>query len=248
MSQHVRNVPRLGAAVLLGLAAVGAAACSDVLTPGRGAATTVSFRSTGSTSNALIDAAPTAFSVIPVTGGGHTVDVQTVEVAFDQVKLERVHSGDERDSDATEDDSDLRSEEIFKSGPVTVTLPLSGGIVSPFTQALPAGVYDELQMKARSLRLKGTYDGTAFDVTVPVEVKLETRLSPPLTISGTTDRPDITVNVNVLSWFKNRDGSALDPRVLATDGTLRSEFRSRVKASFRAFKDKDRDGVDSDSR
>ena len=244
--KHMSSAQRVGAMGLFGLATIGIAACSDVSSPGSGPATTVSFRSTSQSS---LSTAPAAgFSLIPVTGNGHTVDVQKVEVMFDQVKLERVHTGDERDSDANEDDSDLRSEEVFRSGPVTVSLPLSGGMVSPFSQALPVGEYDELQMKASTLRLQGTYDGQAFDVLVPVSAKIELRLSPPLKIAATTDRPDITVNVNVLAWFKNADGSVVDPRTLATNGNLRSAFRGRVRASFKAFKDKNRDGTDSDSR
>ena len=244
MSHHVNSVQRYGALALIGLAVVGAAACSDVLAPGNGQGTTLTFRSSTRAPSGSV----ASLAMIPVTGGGHTVDVQKVDVLFDQVKLERVHTGDERDSDANEEDSDLRNEEVFRSGPVTIALPLDGGSVSPFTQALPVGLYDELQMKARSLRLQGTYDGQTFDVTVPVDVKLETRLNPPLNIAAATDRPDITVDVNVLSWFKASDGTVIDPRLLATDGSLRSAFRSRVRSSFRAFKDKNRDGVDSDSR
>lgn len=243
MLQHLSSAQRYGALGLIGLVVVGAAACSDSLAPGSGQSTTLSFRSSARSS--LLSP---VLAAIPITGGGRTVDIQKVDVMFDQVKLERVKTGDDRDSDATEDDSDLRNEEVFRSGPVTLTLPLDGGVVSPFSQTIPAGSYDELQMKARTIRLVGTYDGQAFDVTVPLSVKLETRLNPPLTIAATTDRPDITVDVNVLSWFKDRTGTVIDPRLLATDGTVRSEFRSRVRASFRAFKDKNRDGVDSDSR
>ncbi len=246
MGHNVKLGTRYGALGLVGLAVAGAVACSDSLAPGQGAGTTLTFRS--STRAALSGIAAPSFSVIPVTGGGHTVDVQKVDVLFADVKLERVHSGDEKDSDANEDDSDLRNEEVFKTGPVTVAIPLNGGSVSPFTQTLPVGVYDEVQMKARSLRLQGTYDGQAFDVTVPVEAKLEMRLNPPLKITATTDRPDITIDINVLSWFKGRDGAAIDPRKLLTDSSLRSDFRNRVRASLKAFKDKNRDGVDSDSR
>jgi len=246
-SLDVKSVVRHGAAVGLGLAVLGTAACSDLLGPGEGKSTTLSFRTATSAASATALNADALASYLLITGGGHTVDLQSVDVLIDQVKLERVHSGDEVDSDANEEDSDLRNEENFRTGPVTVSLPLEGGVVSPFTQALPFGSYDELQLKARSLRLVGTYDGQKFDVTVPIAAKLETRLNPPLVISSTTDRPDITILVNIPSWFKRADGSVIDPRVLLTDGTVRSDFRNRVRASFKAFKDKDRDGTDSDS-
>ena len=246
MSDHVRNTQRYGALGLIGLAVAGAVACSDVSAPGSGPATTLSFRTSSQPS--LSTASAASFATIPITIGANTVDIQKVDVMFDEVKLERVHSGDQRDSDANEDDSDLRNEEVFRTGPVTVALPLAGGVVSPFVQALPVGEYDELQMKGRSVRLQGTYNGQVFDVTVQVPAKIEMRLRPPLKITGTTDRPDITVDINVRSWFVGRDGSVIDPRLLPTDGTLRGDFRNRIRASFKAFKDKNRDGVDSDSR
>jgi hypothetical protein len=247
-SFDVKSAARHGAVVGLGLVALGTAACSDILGPGTGPSTTLSFRSTtAAAASASGLTSRGAADLLLMTGGGHTVDLQRADVLIDQVKLERMHTGDEQDSDANEEDSDLRNDETFRAGPVTVTLPLEGGSVSPFTQALPVGTYDELQLKARSLRLVGTYDGTAFDVTVPVNAKLETRLNPPLVIGATTDRPDITIAVNVRSWFTRSDGSVIDPRALATNGAVLAEFRSRVRASFRAFEDGDRDGTDSDN-
>lgn len=86
-----------------------------------------------------------------------------------------------------------------------------------------------------------------FDVTVPVGTEFELRLSPPLVVGSATDPVNVSINVDVASWFRSASGAVVDPRSLATNSTLRSEFRSRVRASFRAFEDDDRDGDESDS-
>ena len=249
------SIARLSTAALVALT-LGTSACSDLLGSG-GRTATISFRTVGSTRLALAgtDAAAAA-AVIPVTAGGHTVDVQQVDLLVEKVKLERSGSASDEDSDSenevehdseTDSDSDLENDETFRDGPVTITLPISGGPVSPFSRTVPAGTYGELQMKVRFARVQGTYDGQPFDVTTPVNANIETRLTPPLVVSSSVDRPNVTVNVDVLSWFQS-GGTVIDPRLLATNTQLASAFRSRVKASFRALKDNDQDGEDSDSR
>jgi hypothetical protein len=232
-------------------ALVGVAACSDLMGNKNGEPTTLTFRSTGGAraSVGVAGVAGVSLAAIPVTGNGHTVDVQQVDATFDKVKLERVHRSGEEDSDAeNEQDSDSKNDEAFGASNITVALPLDSGSVSPITQEIPAGTYDELQLRARALRVRGTYDGQVFDVTVPVNAKIETKLEPPFTVTSSTDRPNITVKIEVPAWFRNADGSVVDPRRLTTDESQRQAFVKRVRASFRSFKDKDRDGVDSDSR
>jgi hypothetical protein len=227
---------------------LGSVACSDLLGSGSETAS-ISFRALTGTRLALSGAdAPSAALVIPVTAGGHTVDVQLVDLLVEKVKLERVHVEGEEDSDSeNEADSDSDNDESFRDGPVTIELPISGGLVSPFSQTVPTGTYDELQMRVQYVRVRGTYDGQAFDVTTPVNAHIETSLNPPLVVSSAVDEPNVTVNVDVLSWFQS-NGVVIDPRQLASDSQLASAFRSRVKASFRALKDNNQDGEDSDSR
>ena len=251
------------AAVILTFGA-SATACSDLLGSGAIDATSISFRSArGSLLSLSAPTAQVALATVPITGGGHTIDVQSIDVTFDQVKLERVDGVDQADSDSdserdsdsenqadsdSENDADSDSDEVFRTGATTVALPLDGTTVTPFTHALPLGTYDELQMKARFMRLRGTYDGQPFDVTVPVNAKFETELEPPFVVTSDLDRPNVTVDVDWAAWFRRSDGSVIDPRLLATDATLRAAFVNRVRASLRAFKDSNRDGVDSDSR
>lgn len=189
-------------------------------------------------------------SLVPVTGGGHTVDVQSIDVVFDEVTFERANAtggaADSDDSDA-DSDSDGPHNEQVKVGASTVALPLQGGVVTPFTGTLPAGTYDRLELDAEFIRVRGTYDGQAFDVTIPVDAEVELALAPPLVVSGTGDPVNVTVNIDALAWFRAADGSAIDPRRLQTDAAYRSAFVSRIRASLRATEDSDKDGDEADS-
>ena len=189
-----------------------------------------------------------ASGLIVVTGGGHTLDLQSADVVFSEVTFEGrdVDSGDDDDSDA-DSDSDNSGNSKFRSGAVTLALPLEGGVVTPFTGEIPVGTYRGLEMDADFIRLRGTYDGQTFDVTVPVNAELELDFNPALTVTESSDPLNVSVKIDVASWFRNASGVTIDPRQLATNSTLRAEFRNRVRASFKAFEDSDRDADESDS-
>lgn len=223
--------------------ALTAAACADILSRAGSREASLSF---GVASAAAGVVANEGFIV--VTEGGNTIDVQSVDVVFSEMTFEgeNVDSGDDDDSES-DSDSEQAGNARFRSGATTVSLPLAGGVITPFTGQLPLGTYTRLEMDAEFMRIQGTYNGQPFDVTVPVGTEFELRLSPPLVVGSATDPVNVSINVDVASWFRGASGAVIDPRLLATDATLRSEFRSRVRASFRAFEDDDRDGDESDS-
>lgn len=246
MSKQERNGVRAAGtwAVAAVAATLGLAACSDVLVGDDAGPTSISFRSaTGARVNAV---GQLALAEIPVTGGGHTVDLTNVDVVFDEVTLERVSEDDDRDSEE-DSDSDGSGKARFRAGALTVALPLDGTSTTPLTQAIPMGSYDELEMDAAFVRLRGTYDGQPFDVTVPVNIEIETNFNPPFVVDSDDDRPNITVKIDWATWLRDANGTVIDPRRLATDASLRAAFRNRIRASFRALEDEDRDGDDEDS-
>lgn len=245
----MRDVMVLTRRVLGGLGAVvltlTVSACSDLFGSGTGKAS-VSFnaggRATASTELSL--------ALVPVTGAGHTLDVQSIDVVLDEVTLERDDvSGSDADSDDSDADSDSDGPHNarVRVGASTVSLPLQGGVITPFTSSVPTGTYSRLEMDVRYVRVRGTYDGQAFDVTMPVNAEYELQLSPPLVVAASGDPVNVTVNFDALSWFRNADGSPVDPVRLQGDATYRAAFLARIKASLRATEDSDRDGDDSDS-
>lgn len=189
-----------------------------------------------------------ASGLIVVTGGGHTLDLQSADVVFSEITFEGrdVDTDDDDDSDV-DSDSEKPGNSKFRSGAVTLALPLEGGVVTPFTGQIPVGTYRGLEMDADFVRLRGTYDGQTFDVTVPVNAELELDFNPALVVTESSDPFNVSVKIDVASWFKDASGNTIDPRQLATNSTLRAAFRNRVRASFKAFEDSDRDADESDS-
>lgn len=245
-AQFPSKARALGGGVATAAVALVGLACADVLASNRDSRdASVSF---GVTQEGALVGSANNVAAIVITGNGNSVDLQSADVVFSEVTFEGddVEPNDNDDSDF-DSDSDREGNARFRSGAVTVALPLQGGVITPFTGRLPDGTYDRVEMDAEFLRLRGTYNGEAFDVTIPVNSELELRLDPPLVVSSTSDPINVSVTIDVARWFRDANGNVIDPRQLATNSTLREQFRSRVRASFDAFEDEDRDADDQDS-
>jgi hypothetical protein len=239
--QKLRLIALLGVVPLVGC---------DALGLGDDHSLTLSFvvPGTGGSNPAVRSA---ALLVDTLIGGGHVIDVQTVAVTFNRVVLERVGTDDRGDSDRDSDtegaDSDREGNEQLRSGPVTINLPLRGGVVTPTDAAVPNGDFDQLELKMSQVRFVGTFDGQPFDVVLPIKTELDIHLDPPFTVDSNTDRLNVTIVVDALSWFRDFQGRLLDPRLLNTNSSLRSFLVSRIKTAFRAFEDSDLDADEKDS-
>jgi len=238
------------AAVTGSLAAlVLASACSDSTSANR-SASQIAFTSGLTSANALI---------IPVTTGGHTLDLTQATLTISRVELKpsksdvcesEDESGDDNlapaaaaggaslSDDDHGDDDDCPD---MKVGPISVDLPLSGGIATLPANAIPAGTFREIELKVASARLVGTFDGKPFDVTVPVNTHGEFEFSTPLLVADGTPT-SVTINVPVGGWFINSSGALIDPSTITSNATLLARVRSNIIASFHAFEDDDHDG------
>lgn len=187
---------------------------------------------------------------VPITDGTNTVDLQNVDVSFDEIVLERSENDVGGDSDGESDvdsDSDGSANETVRRGDFTVALPVDGGVITPINEALPAGRYEKVELDVRSVRLRGTYNGEAFDVTVPVNSELELEFDEDFVVDDDMDRLNVTIAINFANWLRNSSGQLIDPRLLASDTELRAQVVNRIRASFRAFEDSDGDADDEDS-
>jgi len=218
-------------------------ACSDSTSPGS---------ASGASQIAFTTGASASASLIPVTNGGHTLDLTGVSLTISRAELKAAKSnscpGDEDEDDDANDDhptvvaSTAQCGEL-KIGPTTVALPLGSGIATIPANAIPAGTYREFEIRVTQVELVGTYDGKAFDVTVPVRTKTELEFSTPLVV--TADQPaQLTISVPVNNWLVNSDGSLVDPSKLTTTPSLLSQIKVRIMHSFHAFEDRDHDGHD----
>jgi hypothetical protein len=152
----------------------------------------------------------------------------------------------------TDTDTDGRGDrhhdgEAIRLGAATVALPLEGGVITPITVPLPNGSYDEVELKVSHLRARGTFDGQAFDITVPVNVKLELDIDPVFVVDSEDDRLNLTITVDPTTWFRGEGTTLIDPRQVQLNAALRASLVSKIRASFRAFEDDDRDADDLDS-
>jgi hypothetical protein len=240
----VRSTSR--AAVILSLAAF-LAACSDSTSTSRAPAQIAFTSGITSTANA---------QVVPVTSGGHTLNITQATLTITRVELKPTKTdlcagddaGDDNlasfssTSDDHGDDANDACEEL-KAGPLSVDLPLDGGITTLPANAIPAGTFREIELRVSTARLVGTFDGTPFDVTVPVNTRGEIEFGTPLVVADGSPT-SVTINVPVGGWLTNADGTLVDPSKIASNETLSAQVRSRIIASFHAFEDEDHDGHD----
>jgi len=231
-------------AIVIGLAGVGCSSATDV---GRNAPTQLSF-----TASAAAASNATA-ALLPITSGGHTLDLTHATLTIARAELKRTSSDacrgdDDADDDEGGDDHGGTTPELedcaeVKVGPTMVDLPLTGQLVTVPANAIPAGTFHELELRVSSVRLQGTFDAKPFDVTLPVDARGEIEFATPLVVTDGTPT-SITVNVPVSSWLVNPDGTLVDPNAILTTPALLTTVKARISASFRAFEDEDRDGRD----
>ncbi len=167
--------------------------------------------------------------------------------------------GDGKDGKDGKENDDCLEVEI---GPLLVDLPLGGGVKRVVATTVDTGTYREVEFKIHkagsrsddgkfladhpdmaglSIRATGTYDGTPFQFVTGVSAKQETDLSPPLVVAanGVTD---LTLQVEVASWFLVGGVGLVDPASATNDGPNANVVRQNIRRSFRIFEDRDRDG------
>jgi hypothetical protein len=143
-------------------------------------------------------------------------------------------------------------------------------VVSKLTVKIPEGSYSSLEAKIRavradndrgrgssefltanpdlagvSVRVTGTFNGTPFTYTGVPRIKLEREFDPALDVSA--EPVNLTVHVDVSNWFR-KQGALIDPSTANAGGPNAETVANNIKRSFRAFRDRDRDGREDDDR
>jgi hypothetical protein len=240
-----RLISTAGGAMTVAATAGAISGCSSSTDIGRNAPTQLSFTTSAPAASSA------AAAIAPITNGGHTLDLTHVTLTIARAELKRTSSdacsGDEGDD---EDDNEnggamptMEECAEVKVGPTTVDLPLTGSLVTLPANAIPAGTFRELELRVSSVRLQGTFDAKAFDVTLPVNARGEIEFATPVVVTDGTPTA-ITVNVPVSTWLVNPDGSLVDPNAILASPSLLTTIKNRVAASLKAFEDEDHDGKD----
>lgn len=245
------------AAAFIAVLIAGTSACSDSTGLGSGAIT-LSFAAAPSSGAALARAAGARLS-LDVDGSGALV-ITRARIVLREIELESPEylcgSIDDTLPDGDYDGCDVQL------SPRVVDLPLDGGAMPLIDVQVPEGTYDAIELELHkpddgtpqdvafmaanpefdriSVRVEGTWNGTPFVYETEQDAEMELEFGTPLVVG--VDGVNITVNVDVASWFRSADGSALEPSA-ANAG----QIDDRIRQSFRAFEDDDRDGHDDDN-
>ncbi|MGE0443174.1 MAG: hypothetical protein AB7L66_12255 [Gemmatimonadales bacterium] len=207
-----------------------------------------------------------------VVVGGHTLTIDKVELVLREIELKRVagsadcsfdpaaaassdgdHHGDRRHNDECSE---------LEIGPLLLDLPLGGGPERALSVEIDSGTYRKIEFKIHkagsdsgdraflaehpefagiSVRVQGTYDGEAFSWEDKVTAKQEAALDPPLVVAENTTT-DLTLVVEVGSWFLAGGVGIIDPKLAMNNGPYEATVRNNIRRSFRIFEDRDRDG------
>ena len=250
--------PRLAS---IPLALIVAAACSDASGPGSSAPVTLSF-ATAPVAGAQLARSAGARLSLDVDGSGALV-ITRARIVLREIELESPDfvCGISDDSSRSRHDDDDDCE--IELAPRIVDLPLDGGAVPMMDVTVPEGIYDEIEFELHkpeddtpadlafiaanpgfrriSVRVEGTWNGVPFVYETDQNAELELEFRSPLHVGP--DGVNITVNVDVASWFRSSSGAVLQPSAANADA-----IDDRIRQSFRAFEDDDRDGDDDHNR
>ena len=231
----------------------GAVACSDSSTdvpPGTNelsfAATTATEMDSASndTSNDSTSNDSTRTGIVPVTKNGHTLDLSVLTVNVQRADLKRSHNDDCGGDDANGDDPGSHGNcAVLKLGGANVDLPLSGTLVTVQADSIPGGTFNEIEVLVADVHLRGTYDSTAFDIMLPLNVKADADFTTPINVTDGTPT-SITVDLPIIDWLTTEDGSLIDPSIITSTPALLAQLKLRFAATIRAFEDSDHDNRD----
>jgi hypothetical protein len=199
-------------------------------------------------------------SSLPQSDGTHTLVLDRVEMVIKEVELKRISDDDCDDLSGTDHDAC----EAFEVGPILLDLPLDGSVAQVVASEVPPDTYDELEFdvhkpdddtpadlqflqqnpgfKDVSIRVEGSFDGESFVFLQDLNEERELDLIPPLVVEGGFGTVNLTLELDVSSWFRTPGSGLLDPRT-ANKGEVNEDLvEENIKASIRAFPDSDRDG------
>ena len=198
------------------------------------------------------------------------VEFVLAHIELSQASTCSVDSTDSADSADSTDSTDSHDEgcDEVEVNPVLVNLPLDGPPKAVLDGLVPAGTYSRLQAQLAvleggdetddgapaaqvdptfptgvSVRVTGVYTDTAgvahdFTFTSDARAEIEMAFATPVDVRATTQ--NLTIAVDVASWFKDASGGVIDP----TNSANAEAIEHNIRASFHSFEDDNHDGVD----
>ena len=254
--------PKAVRAAAILMIAGGAIACSDATTAHGGRALSVSI--TTQAQSAVANRAPLADVTVAI--GGNSLVITKAQLVARRIELAPVNASSCAGvAEAGDDDGSVQDgcAEV-EVGPTLLDIPLDASTKTNITTSVPAGTYRGLEIridpissgnrtstaflvahpefKNVSVRVEGTFNGKAFVFMAPVDARIETLFSAPVTVDA--NNPNVTIAVDIANWFSDGAGGTLDP----TNGSNTSRISANIANSLHAFEDDDHDGHDDHSR
>jgi hypothetical protein len=238
---------------------VTATACGDTTGPEDGAILKLSL----ATPAPPAAPAPGPLSVVTQSDGSNTLVFTRVALVMREIELELAEGDGCDDMGETDTDDDC---EEFEAGPLLMELPLDGSVSHVVSIEIPAGTYDEIEFdihKAElpedqafldqypdfegvSIRVEGTWNGEAFVFLQDLDEEQEIELSTPLVIGEGSDANNLTLEMDIGTWFLGEGGMLIDPRTANESGENEGLVEDNIKQSIEAFEDDDEDGEHDD--
>jgi len=250
------NLDFTGRTALLLFAIVGLGACSDATGSAGHSPLTVSL--TTQSQGAVAD--------ISIGAGTNALVITKAQLVARRIELAPAGAtacaGVQESGDDNAEVEDGCAE--VEVGPTLLDIPLDGTTKTNITASVPPGSYRALEVrigpitsgnrssqafvlahpefKNLSVRVEGTFNGKAFVFTAPVDTRIETAFSAPVTVDASN--PNVTIAIDLSNWFSDGSGGTLDP----SNSANAARISANIAGSFRAFEDDDHDGHDDHHR
>ena len=207
-------------------------------------------------------------SGLELTDGTNTLDIMYVGVVLREIELERVEGFD---CDAFDDDQPSHEEnecEEFETGPLLLEPALDGSVEHVASIEIPEGFYKELEFDIHkvggeedidfvnahpafdgiSIRVEGTFNDVSFVFTQDLDEEQEIEFDSPIEISADTGVTNITLHLDLSTWFVTNTGVLVDPAMANDGGAYEGLVEENIKNSNDVFEDDDHDGHDDSDR
>ncbi|MFQ5679094.1 MAG: hypothetical protein ACE5HP_06515 [Gemmatimonadota bacterium] len=198
--------------------------------------------------------------------GGDNLTITRVAMVLREVELKKQEEDQCEDSSGGTDNDDC---EEFEVGPFLLELPMDGSVETLVTlDDVDPGVYDELEFDIHkpeddggedmaflqenpdfrdvSIRVEGTFNGEPFVFLTDLNEEQEVDLVPPLIVGETPNTTNVTLVLDVGTWFLAPGNSLIDPATANKGGENENLVRDNIRNSIEGFEDEDKDGEHDD--
>lgn len=203
---------------------------------------------------------------IIVSAGSNTLVITKAQLLARRIELAPSNASDCAAMEESGDDDGKVEDGCaeVEVAPTILDIPVNGTLKTSLSASVPPGTYRALEIRIRpissgnrnsqafvvahpefkdaSVRIEGTFNGKAFVFTSPIDTRIETAFSTPVSVDSTN--PNVTVAIDLSNWFSDGSGGTLDP----SNSDNAERIAANIAGSFRAFEDDDHDGHDDHHR